>query len=184
MSEQVRDVAAVEQETANIQPPENPPKKVYRERHVIARTGADIFSPIALVMGMCVILHGNISPGGGFQGGVLVASVVVMIYLAYGYKMAMRTFNLEVLHNCESVAAILYIVIAMIGILSGGVFGQNVFYQIGETGELFSGGTISYMNFAVGFKVLTGIAFLILMMLSILSPDAEIEGEVSEVLDE
>ena len=179
MSEENNNVTAAK---TPLQP--QPEKKVYTERHVIARTGADIFSPIALVMGLCVILHGNISPGGGFQGGVLVASVVVMIYLAYGYKAAMKTFNLEILHNCESIAAILYILIALVGIFSGGAFAQNVFYEIGTRGEIFSGGTISYMNFAVGFKVLTGIAFLILMMLSILSQDADIEDEVSEVLDE
>ncbi|MDD4075276.1 MAG: MnhB domain-containing protein [Eubacteriales bacterium] len=183
MSEEIKEKEALTEKAA-LAEERRAGKKFYKERHVIARTGADIFSPIALVMGLCVILHGNISPGGGFQGGVLVASVVVMIYLAYGYRTAMRTFNLEVLHNCESVAAILYIALALIGIFSGGSFAQNVFYTIGNRGELFSGGTISYMNFAVGFKVLTGIAFLILMMLSILSPDADIEGEVSEVLDE
>ncbi len=159
------------------------PKKVYKTRHVIMKTGADIFSPLALVFGMYIILHGNISPGGGFQGGVLVASAVILIYLGYGYKTASKTFNLELLHILEAVAAILYIAIACIGIFAGGSFAQNVFYNVGGRGELFSSGTISYMNYAVGFKVFTGIAFLMLMMLSLLTPDADEDGEISEVLD-
>ena len=158
------------------------PKKRYKTRHVIMKTGADIFSPIALVFGLYIILHGNISPGGGFQGGVVVASVVILVYLGYGYRTAIKTFNLEALHILEAVAAILYIAIACIGIFAGGSFAQNVFYNLGETGELLSGGTVSYMNYAVGFKVFTGIAFLILMMLSLLTPEADEEGEISEVL--
>lgn len=157
-------------------------KKVYKTRHVVMKTGADIFSPMALVFGLYIILHGNISPGGGFQGGVLVASVVVLIYLGYGYKTALKTFNLEALHILEAVAAIIYIAIACIGIFAGGSFAQNVFYNVGETGELFSSGTVSYMNYAVGFKVFTGIAFLILLMLSLLTPEADEKGEISEVL--
>ncbi len=159
-----------------------PKKSAYHTRHVIMKTGADIFSPMALIFGMYIILHGNISPGGGFQGGVLVASAVILIYMGYGYKTASKTFNLEWLHILEAVAAIIYIAIACMGIFAGGSFAQNVFYDLGETGELFSSGTVSYMNYAVGFKVFTGIAFLMLMMLSLLTPDADEEGEISEVL--
>lgn len=172
----IPEAAAPETEAAPAQKPR------YKTRHVIMKAGADIFSPLALVFGLYIILHANVSPGGGFQGGVLVAAVVILIYLGYGYRTAIKTFNLETLHTLEAVAAILYIAIAMVGIFAGGSFAQNVFYNLGERGELLSGGTVSYMNYAVGFKVFTGIAFLILMMLSLLTPDADEDGEISEVL--
>lgn len=158
-------------------------KKHYQTRHVIMKTGTDVLTPMALVFGLYVIIHGNISPGGGFQGGVLVASAAILIYLGYGFKAAMRKFDVELLHVLESVAAILYIAVAMMGIFAGGNFAQNVCAYITARGELVSGGTISLMNYAVGFKVFTGITFLVLLMLSQLSNSVEEEAQISEVLD-
>ena len=50
--------------------------KKWKRDDLIVRSLADSYLPIALVLGFYVILHGNISPGGGFQGGVLAASGV------------------------------------------------------------------------------------------------------------
>ena len=158
-------------------------EKLYQTRHVITKTGTDVLTPMALIMGLYVIMHGNISPGGGFQGGVLVASSAVLIYLGYGFKAAFRKFDMELLHVLESVAAILYIAVAALGIIYGGNFAWNVCPYITARGELFSGGTISLMNCAVGFKVFTGITFLVLLMLSQLAASAEEEEMISEVLD-
>lgn len=171
----------LQEETVEVSAPVE--KKHYETRHVIMKCGADVITPMALIFGLYVIIHGNISPGGGFQGGVLVASAAVLIYLAYGFKAAMAKFDMELLHVLESVAAILYIAVAMMGVIAGGNFAQNVCAYITARGELVSGGTISLMNYAVGFKVFTGITFLVLLMLSQLAASADEEAKISEVLD-
>ena len=55
--------------------------KKWKRDDLIVRSLADSYLPIALVLGFYVILHGNISPGGGFQGGVLAASGVLLLVI-------------------------------------------------------------------------------------------------------
>ena len=61
-------------------------RKLYKARILIMRTASDIFTPIALMLGIYVILHGTVSPGGGFQGGVIVSSAAILMYLGHGYE--------------------------------------------------------------------------------------------------
>ena len=58
--------------------------KTYKKTHAISRCASDLFLPLACVFGCYVVLHGSTSPGGGFQGGVLVASAILLVYLGYG----------------------------------------------------------------------------------------------------
>lgn len=53
----------------------------------------------------------------------------------------------------------------------------GTFYQNGNVGDLFSAGTIGYMNYAVGYKVLTGVSFLLILLLGTLSPNWDREQE-------
>ena len=61
-------------------------KKGIKERNVILKCAADFMLPFALIFGIYIILFGTVSPGGGFQGGVIVAAAVLLLYLGYGYK--------------------------------------------------------------------------------------------------
>ncbi|MEG1632603.1 MAG: MnhB domain-containing protein [Oscillospiraceae bacterium] len=147
---------------------------------LIVKCLADKFTPIALVLGFYVILHGNISPGGGFQGGVLVASSVLLLYLAYGFKGAKNALNAEFMHKSEAIGAVVYIVFALLGIFYGFNFCRNVFFSSGKIGEIWSSGTIALMNYAVGFKVLTGMGFLLLLIIGLLSEDEPENEETTE----
>lgn len=147
--------------------------KKYRSKDIIVKTSADIFIPFALIFGFYIILHGNLSPGGGFQGGVLVASAVVMLYLGYGFKKASTAIRPEVLHKNEAVAAVCYVLLALLGLFMGLALCDNIFSDMGAIGDLFSAGTISLMNYAVGYKVLTGVGFLLLLMLGLLADNEE-----------
>ena len=152
-------------------------------KSIIVKTSADIFMPFALVFGFYVILHGHLSPGGGFQGGVIIASAALMMYISYGYDTARNILSPATLHKHEAFAAVCYIVLAISGIFMGATFCFNLFSDVGEVGDLFSAGTISLMNYAVGYKVLTGISFLALLLLGMLDTeeeDEEIEKEDDE----
>jgi multisubunit Na+/H+ antiporter MnhB subunit len=46
------------------------------------QVGADLFFPLLLVVGLYIILHGHLTPGGGFQGGVVLAAAFFIPVLA------------------------------------------------------------------------------------------------------
>jgi len=154
-------------------------KEDIKEKNTVIKCGADIVLPFSLVFGLYVILFGTVSPGGGFQGGVMVASACLLVYLAYGYKVAIKYINREFLEVNEALGAIIYVALGACGLFLGARFCQNVFYDIGKVGDLISAGTITFMSFAVGYKVLTGVGFLVLLMLGLLS-DTDEDEEVEE----
>lgn len=141
--------------------------KKFRTKPVIVRTAADFFLPAACVYGAYVVLHGHLSPGGGFQGGVLIASAILLVFLGYGSLRAKKTFNEHKLHSSETIAEIIYVALGLIGILGGFNFCVNfVFDGLGfDTSVL--------MNHAVGYHVMGGIICLLTMMLSQLDRDAD-----------
>lgn len=143
-------------------------KSYIKSKDVIVQTAADVFLPLALVYGFYVILHGHISPGGGFQGGVIVAAAVILLYLGYGYGVTAKAIKPEFIRKNEAVAAVCYVILALLGIFFGANFCRNVFWNNGEVGSFISAGTISFMNYAVGYKVLTGVSFLLLLLLGLL----------------
>ena len=150
--------------------------KQFKIKPVIVRSAADFFLPLACVYGAYVVLHGHLSPGGGFQGGVLIASAILMVFLGYGSLTVKKTFNEHKLHSSETVAEIIYVVLGLVGIIGGFNFCINfVFDNLGfDTSVL--------MNHAVGYHVMGGIICLLAMMLSLLDKDSthapeEKEGE-------
>lgn len=156
-------------------------KSGIQERSIIVRCGADKFLPFAVCFGVYIILFGTVSPGGGFQGGVMVASAALLLYLGYGYNTATKAINTEVLRVNEACGATLYVILGLLGIFLGANFARNVFFNDGAVGDLISAGTITFMGYAVGYKVLTGVGFLLLLMLGLLAPDDPEEDEDEEV---
>lgn len=130
---------------------------------VIVRYGANLFLPLACTFGGYVILHGDSSPGGGFQGGVLVASAVLLVFLGYGTQRLSTTFKESFLHSTETVAEIMYIAIGLIGIIVGLDFAMNFVI------ENLHIETALLMNHAVGYHVMAGVGCLLIMMLGMLT---------------
>ena len=147
--------------------------KNIRVKNIIPACGADSLIPLMLVYVCYVILHGHLSPGGGFQGGVLVVGMVVMLYLGRGYETTVRALSANLLHETEGIASIVYIALAMMGVAVGAQFCQNILYQQGAAGDLYSTGTILLMNLTVGVKVFTGIGSIALLMLGLVSDRCE-----------
>lgn len=141
--------------------------KNFKTKPVIVRSAADFFLPLACVYGAYVVLHGHLSPGGGFQGGVLIASAILLVFLGYGSLRVKKTFSDHKLHSSETVAEIIYVILGLIGIIGGFSFCINfVFDGLGfDTSVL--------MNHAVGYHVMGGIICLLAMMLSLLDKDED-----------
>lgn len=155
---------------------EMPKKRRTKVRPCVVRTAANLLLPLAITFGGYVILHGDSSPGGGFQGGVLVAAAVLLVYLGHGLKKVRGVFKTGFLHSTETIAELLYIAIGCIGVLVGVSFAANfVMEQFGlETAVL--------MNHAVGYHVLAGVGCLLIMMLGLLS-GGEGDGKEEETND-
>lgn len=149
-------------------------KPKFRRQNVIVRCAADLFLPLACVFGCYVVLHGNSSPGGGFQGGVLVASAILLVYLGHGEHTVKGTFSSSLLHSSETVAEIMYVVIALLGVVTGLNFCFN-FVFAGVELE-----TSILMNDAVGYHVMAGIICLLIMLLSTLEEDRPGSQEQSD----
>lgn len=148
--------------------------KQFKIKPVITRSATDFLLPLACVYGAYVVLHGHLSPGGGFQGGVLIASAILLVFLGYGSLKVRKTFNDHKLHSSETVAEIIYVVLGLLGIIAGFNFCINfVFDGLGfDTSVL--------MNHAVGYHVMGGIICLLSMMLSLLDDKDDDDSEKKE----
>jgi multicomponent Na+:H+ antiporter subunit B len=136
-----------------------------KAKNIIVKCANDILLPITLVFGLYIILHGHLSPGGGFQGGVIVAAGVALVFLGYGNDGVRKAFRPGALKLSENIGALMYIFFCLLGILYGDTFVRNVLYALGNPGDLWSSGTIFLMNFSVGFKVRAGICLMLIIMI-------------------
>lgn len=146
--------------------------KKFKRREVIVPSCANLVLPITLVLGAYIILHGHLSPGGGFQGGVLIAGAVAILYVAYGSIKVKEEFNTKRFKISEDLGALGFVFLGTLGLIYGTSFFGNVINR-GAIGKLYSSGTIFWMNFAVGYKVLAGIGFLIIVMINSLGSEKD-----------
>lgn len=145
-------------------------------KNIIQRCGCDRILPLCFVYIFYIILHGHLSPGGGFQGGILAVAAVMLLYFGHGYETTRRALIPHAMQRLEGVALIIYIFLAMLGVAFGVQFCQNVAYLNGNIGDLISSGTIAWMDEAVAFNVVTGSVVLSLGMLGFLASQDDKEN--------
>ncbi len=131
---------------------------------LIVRTVTRITVWMILLYGFYIILHGHLTPGGGFAGGVIIALALLNVLLAYGRKYTQDWLNLSAIEHIESLSALLFVIMGIIGILTGGSFLAN-FISHGELFRLLSAGTIPVLNIIIGFKVAMSL-FLVVWVLA------------------
>jgi multicomponent Na+:H+ antiporter subunit B len=116
--------------------------------------------PVTVLVGLYVIAHGQLSPGGGFQGGVVLATGWHLLYVAGRYTAIRRAIPPTVLEITESVGAAAFTAIGVAGLVIGGAFLVN-FLPTGGLGELLSAGTVPLLNGAVGVAVAAAMVLLL-----------------------
>jgi len=128
----------------------------------LLQAGSKLIYPAILVLGAYVFIHGHLTPGGGFQGGAIIATGILLMMMSY------KDFHLNhtVLTWIESVAGITFATIGIAGLIVGKTFLEN-FMPIGTLNDLFSGGIIPIIYIAVGFKVAAELAGVLDTLLSI-----------------
>jgi len=123
---------------------------------LIVKTITRLTVGLILLYGIYIVLHGHISPGGGFAGGVIIALSFIHLMLAFGREMALKKLSQAYASILESLGALMFLSIALLGLL-GGYFFFNFFLQKGEPFRLFSAGIIPLCNIAISLKVGAGL---------------------------
>ena len=132
-----------------------------------------LFGPI-LLFGAYIFTHGHLTPGGGFQGGAIVASSVLLLLLANRD----RSLNHSLLGWIESMSGFLYVIVGLVGLAMAGSFLSNKgMIPLGAWNTLFSAGFIPVIYIFVGLKVGSELASLIDVMMHTGEPEAMTEGE-------
>jgi len=149
----------------------------------IVRTVANFLILFIFTYGLYVIMHGHVTPGGGFQGGAVFASGIALLIVAFGAKSVHRKLKEHQLSVLESSGALLFIALAFAGIttvffynaLVGSSFFGNIPPVGANPGDIWTGGLIPLMNVAVGMKVIAGLGSILLVMSLITSGATEVE---------
>ncbi len=117
-----------------------------------------ILIPVLVAFGAYLVFHGQLTPGGGFQGGVVLAAGPVAILLAGRYLSMKRVAPKRLEESADALGAAAYALIGLGGLIFAGVYLKN-FFPLGSPGHLLSGGMMPLNSAAVGLEV-TG-AFLL-----------------------
>jgi multicomponent Na+:H+ antiporter subunit B len=153
-----------------------------KEMSPIVKTITKIsFGPIFL-FGTYIILHGHLTPGGGFQGGAIIGTLMALYLVAFG---AMK-WKKKLLSVIESSGLLIFIGTGFLGLttgyfffnflggdedlLGGILFGQQLNGVVEEYGvysnsaPLLSSGTVGIMNIAVGLEVIAALTLIVVTM--------------------
>jgi multicomponent Na+:H+ antiporter subunit B len=123
---------------------------------LIVKTITRLTVGLILLYGIYIVLHGHLTRGGGFAGGVIIALSFIHLMLAFGRETALKKLSEARASIIESWGALLFLSIAVLGI-GAGYFFLNFFVNKGEHFHLFSAGIIPLCNIAISLKVGAGL---------------------------
>ncbi|SEE82241.1 MnhB domain-containing protein [Streptomyces sp. KS_5] len=138
------------------------------------RRYALLMLPVALLIGLYVIAHGQLSPGGGFQGGVVAATSLHLLYLGADYRALERIRPVGLFEVGDALSASAYLVTGLAGLIGGTAFLANTLLPYGTFNTLSSGGTVPLLNAAVGMEVACAV---VVLLARFLDQAVEIEEE-------
>lgn len=131
------------------------PMAFIHKTNFMLRVGARMVFGFIVLLGVVMMSHGHLTPGGGFPGGSLIAAAMLLLYLGdEEYRLNLKAFKI-----IESTMGTLYVLIGLTGLVTAGYFLTN-FIDTGVVGTLFSAGLLPIVYVIIGLKVgseLTGV---------------------------
>ena len=126
-------------------------------------------SILLICLGVVTILGGHITPGGGFQGGAMIASGIILSVLVYGLGNSPLELSHLYVEVFESIGALGFIIFGLIGLFLGGFYLYNAgtdllnvvpaaFQSVLHYPDVTNAGIIPYLNIFVGLKVFVGLS--------------------------
>jgi multicomponent Na+:H+ antiporter subunit B len=125
-----------------------------------------------VLFGLYVVTHGQVTPGGGFQGGVILSTAPLLLYLCADYHRFRRAVSQRLVEVSESIGAAAYILIGGACVALGGLFLENSL-PLGQSGSLTAGGIVPFIDVGVGLEVSGGLALALLVYLEELLEEKE-----------
>jgi multicomponent Na+:H+ antiporter subunit B len=145
---------------------EEEPGPLVEQARQVHTTSAAVRLTTVVLVGPTVLLaiyistHGQLTPGGGFQGGVIAASALLLVYLGSDYATMRRLRPLTLVDTAKAAGTGSFVLIGLGGLVAAGAFLEN-FLPLGTPGEVLSSGTIPLLSFAVGLEVSGGFVLLL-----------------------
>ena len=118
----------------------------------IIRTVCKLVIPIILMFGIYILLNGHLSPGGGFSGGAIMASALIIYALVWGGERASRAIPAKALRIIVLCALGFYACSKTYSFFTGANHLHSIISP-GTPGRILSAGLILPLNVAVGFVV-------------------------------
>ncbi|MDO5848075.1 MAG: MnhB domain-containing protein [Methanobrevibacter sp.] len=132
--------------------------------------------PIAVILfclGIMTVLGGHITPGGGFQGGAMIAAGVILCILVYGLEESPIKFSHLYIEVLENFGALMFIIFGLVGLFVAGSFLYNVgadisnlvpamIQEIFHYPDVTNAGIVPYLNIFVGLKVFVGLSAIVI----------------------
>ncbi len=129
--------------------------------------GAQILVPIVMLFASYVLLHGDLSPGGGFQGGVVFANAYILMALIFGLDKTTKYISSFALQVILSVGVLIYSGTGFLTFLIGGSFLEyNVLAHEAFEGQHYG---LFLIELGVFFTVFAGISLIIITMMEYLN---------------
>jgi multicomponent Na+:H+ antiporter subunit B len=107
-----------------------------------------------------VVSHGHVTPGGGFQGGVVLGTGIHLLYVAGSYSALERARPVRAFEWGEVIGSGAFAALGVAATFIGGAFLSDIIPN-GRFGNMFSAGTVPLLNGAVGIEVASGTAVLL-----------------------
>lgn len=130
---------------------------------LIIKTVSRLLVGLIFLYGIYIILHGHLSPGGGFGGGVVLALGLLSVLLAYGREETLKWLRLGLLKDLERLSPLLFLLIGLVGMAAGSAFLANILSK-GRLFTLLSSGLILPLNVVIGLKVGLSLFLVVLTM--------------------
>jgi multicomponent Na+:H+ antiporter subunit B len=132
---------------------------------LIVKKVAQLIAGIIFLYGIYIIVHGHLTPGGGFAGGALIAGSYILAILAYGSDTIKLKKEETRSSISESVAILLALMLAAAGFFIGAKVFFNNYLPTGEIGKLISAGAIPLYNIFIGMEVAAAILTIFLALI-------------------
>lgn len=132
---------------------------------IIVKKTTQLIAGLVFLYGIYIIVHGHLTPGGGFAGGVVIAGSFILLILAYGSDF----LNLVKEESGSTLYENLAILVVLFLAVSGLLFGTRVFFlnwlPKGTVGQLVSAGMLPLYNIFVGIEVAASILTIFLALI-------------------
>ncbi len=127
---------------------------------------------VSVLFGLYIATHGQLTPGGGFQGGVILAAAPMLIYLSQNTQAFQHITSHPLMELMEAFGAASYALIGILPLAIGVPFLTNIL-PLGKTGEVFSAGNIALISACVGIEVAAAFTLVIYAYLQDIISGAE-----------